>query len=101
MIEVLLVVAALGLWQIIVRRLGRLRGVALGVVRGLLLAVVLVQAGLYTWITWRTRSVPIAEIGDVLHQVQTWTDRAHQASAALLVMAAIVLLVASLRRPAA
>jgi hypothetical protein len=100
-LEILSLVAALGLWQVIARRRGRLRGGWLAIVRGALLLVVVAQAALYTWVTWRSRSVPIAEIGQVLGEVQLWTDRTHQASAALLALAAVALLVASVRRPPA
>jgi len=100
-LEFLLAATALGLWQIILRRSGRLPAWALGLVRGLVLLVVVGQGGLYAWVTWRGRSVPVAEIGPVLAEIQRTTDLVHQGSAAALVIAAIPLIAFTVwrRRP--
>lgn len=101
MLEMLLTATAIGLWQIILRRLGRLPAWALALVRGVVLLVVTAQGGLYAWVTWRGRSVPIAEIGPVLAEIQRTSDLVHQGSAAALAVAALTLLVFSVWRPRA
>ena len=98
MLEILLLTIVLGLWQIVLGRLGGLPAWARSAIRGSLLLVVVAQATLYTWVTWRTRSVPVPEIGEVLFLVQTWTDRTHIGSALLLGAVTLLLGVLSVRR---
>ena len=98
MLEILLIVAALGLWQVILDRLGGLPGWVRAAMRAGLLLVVLAQAALYVWVTWVTRSVPVQEIPQVLWQVQTWSDRVHLGSAAVLLLAGLTLLGLSIQR---
>ncbi|TVQ92548.1 MAG: hypothetical protein EA397_06990 [Deltaproteobacteria bacterium] len=98
MLEILLIVAALGLWQVILDRLGGVPGWARAALRAGMLLVVIAQAALYVWVTWITRSVPVQEIPQVLWQVQTWSDRVHVGSAALLLLAGLGLLGLSIRR---
>lgn len=98
MLEILLLTVALGLWQVALGRLGGLPGWARAATRGGLLLVVLAQAALYTWVTWRTRSVPVPQIGEVLYEIQIWTDRTHIASAVVLGAAGALLLGLSIRR---
>lgn len=98
MLEFLLLTVLLGLWLIALDRLGGLPRWARSVIRGALLVVVVLQGALYTWVTLQARDVPVDQIGQTLAQIQLWTDRAHQASAALVGAAALILIALSVRR---
>lgn len=98
MLEFLLLTVLLGLWLIALDRLGGLPRWARSVIRGELLVVVVLQGALYTWVTLQARDVPVDQIGQTLAQIQLWTDRTHQTSAALVGLAALILIGLSVRR---
>jgi hypothetical protein len=89
MLETLLLVAALSIWTVVLKRAGGLTRAHHATLRILLGVIVAVQAGLYVAVTWQTRSVPLDQVPVVLARVQRLSDIGHGTSATLLLIVAL------------
>lgn len=98
LLTVLALVVVLGLWHAVLVRFGPVPGWARSIVRVTLLLATLSEAGVYLWVQWRTRQVPLDQVSHVLNEIQQVGAAVHVTSAGLLLVGAVVLGFITLRR---